>query len=272
MKNTAYRYCITGIFGILLLFTLAVSAQKLPQIQQASIYAPENVKIDGKAIEWSNRFQAYNKANHLFYTIANDDQNLYLVIYTTDHQAINKIYVGGITFSIAPANSRNSAGRSSVTYPIIGRINNGIYLHAHVDYQKLAKDPSADRKSIITLIASKNKQFSDDYKELQVKGLKSIDESVISIYNTEGIKAKALFDNELHYTYELAIPLKYMEFISGNNAAKFKFNIKLNGHDREGKNPYPPSRIITGDSKAAMDLLYVDNPTNFGGECILAKK
>ena len=58
------------------------NAQKLPNVQQASLRAPENVKVDGKPTEWGDKLQAYNKATDVFYTIANDYNNLYLIIQT----------------------------------------------------------------------------------------------------------------------------------------------------------------------------------------------
>jgi hypothetical protein len=49
---------------LLLLAVLAfanANAQKLPNVQQVSLRAPANIKIDGKATEWSG-FKALNTA------------------------------------------------------------------------------------------------------------------------------------------------------------------------------------------------------------------
>jgi len=77
-----------------ILFSIAflnTHAQTLPKVQEASLRAPDNIKIDGKPTEWNNQFQAYNTATDLFYTIANDDQNLYLVIQAKKPLSISKI-------------------------------------------------------------------------------------------------------------------------------------------------------------------------------------
>ena len=40
--------------------TFTATAQKLPNVQATSLRAPANIKIDGKATEWNDKFQAYN--------------------------------------------------------------------------------------------------------------------------------------------------------------------------------------------------------------------
>jgi hypothetical protein len=61
-------------------FVLSAQAQKLPNIQETSVWAPANVKMDARLTDWGNNLQAYNKTVDLGYTIANDDKNLSLVI------------------------------------------------------------------------------------------------------------------------------------------------------------------------------------------------
>src|ERR1700733_5354334 len=106
---------------ILLLFAyLSASAQKLPNKQETSLRAASNIKIDGKYTDWGNQFQAYNHATDVFYSMANDDKNLYLIIKATDATAILRILVGGISFSITPVNKNKTRDNTVVlTYPII---------------------------------------------------------------------------------------------------------------------------------------------------------
>ena len=44
--------------------------------------------------------------------------------------------------------------------------------------------------------------------------------------------ASAKFDDKLNYTYEMAVPLKYLKL---NNALKFIYNIKLNAATIDGR-------------------------------------
>lgn len=68
-----------------------VTAQKLPNIQQAGLKAPENIKIDGKATEWG-KFNAFNGATDVFYSIANNEKHLYLIVQTTSYNITIKLY------------------------------------------------------------------------------------------------------------------------------------------------------------------------------------
>ena len=78
LKNK--RQTKLSLLIMLSLTTLAAHPQKLPNLQTTSLRAPASIKIDGKTTEWNNRFQAYNKATEVSYTIANDKDKLYLVI------------------------------------------------------------------------------------------------------------------------------------------------------------------------------------------------
>jgi len=75
---------------LLAMLVLGSNAQKLPAVQKESVWAPITVKIDGKAAEWGNKFQAYNSSTEIYYTISNDDNNLYLAIKAVDPDIINK--------------------------------------------------------------------------------------------------------------------------------------------------------------------------------------
>jgi hypothetical protein len=81
--------------SFLLITHFTAKAQKLPNKQEVSLRIPADMKIDGNAKEWNNKFQAYNKLTNIFYTLSNDDKNLYLVIQATDPIIIEKMIRGG---------------------------------------------------------------------------------------------------------------------------------------------------------------------------------
>ena len=90
-----------GITALLLAgLSLPVCAQKLNNVQDGSVWAPANIKIDGKLNEWDDSFKAYNKTTDVFYTISNDEKNLYLVIKSANQVISNKIIGGGINFTV----------------------------------------------------------------------------------------------------------------------------------------------------------------------------
>ena len=78
--------------ALLILFScviLSAAAQKLPKVQRASLYAPENIKVDGMLNEWDDKLQAYNYATDVYYTISNDDKNLYITLKATKDYIVN---------------------------------------------------------------------------------------------------------------------------------------------------------------------------------------
>ena len=249
---------------------LSVQAQKLPNVQQASLRTPANVKIDGKAAEWNNKFEAYNRSTDFYYTLANDDEKLYLIIQATDRYVFNKIIEKGITFSLKDPNGSNSI---SFTFPYY--INNS--------KRQLSLDLKGDmnhpgNKATDAEIAENNKILRQKHKFIKVESIPGF-ESLIPIYNEKGIEVAELFDNNKTYTLEMAINLKLIGF-SPKNDKKFSYQLKVNpipGHEV----PTDPSSIITSSGKPAspeemsqVNVLFAKwfGGSNFRGEYILITK
>ncbi|GAB3923407.1 hypothetical protein [Mucilaginibacter myungsuensis] len=206
-KFCAAMLCASACFS--------ASAQKLPNKQEKSVWAPTNVKIDGKANEWSAGYQAKNMAIGASYVIANDDENLYLSIHVTDRAGIfYKAMSGGITFIV-----KTSAEKVSTRYPVFS-------------YKELPSFDAPQRGQIFSadtedpIVVKNNTLFASKAKEIGVRGIKGVD-TIISIFNDQGIKAAGRFDDQLGYRYELCIPLKYLGL--SQNDAGFKYQILLNG-------------------------------------------
>src|SRR5688572_11269819 len=104
----------------------STSAQKLPAVQQVSIRAPANVKIDGKATEWG-QMKAYNKPTELNYTVANDDKKLYLVVQTDVSNVYNRISNGGLKFVIQKNSSKKDEGAPFVKFPFFTNWKEGSF-------------------------------------------------------------------------------------------------------------------------------------------------
>src|ERR1700709_19758 len=84
---------------------IAANAQKLPNVQQGEMRATTNIKIDGKTNEWN--FVAYNKNTEVYYTIANDDADLYLIVKAVKPDIVDKLIFGGLTLTV------NASGKKS---------------------------------------------------------------------------------------------------------------------------------------------------------------
>lgn len=212
------------LFNVLLLLPgLAILAQShLKNVQATSIWAPTGVKIDGKINEWEDSFQAYNKSTRLFYTLSNNDKYLYLAITSTDAGNNTKIAAGGITFTINTEGKKRDKGAYSLTFPVITAGGRGGQRGGRAGGRRQPGE------SDTAAIAAARKQFIASSKEIKVFGFKTVDDTLISIYNEYGIKTAIGYDTLGNYSYELAIPLKLLA-ISPGGIAEIAYNIKVNG-------------------------------------------
>lgn len=257
----------------LLIYSVNISAQKLPNIQQGSnVVANSSIKIDGRPNEWDS-YAAFNKITGVYYSIANDAKNLYLVLRAEDRSVIKKIIVGGVSFDIS-AGKGSGIEASSVTYPFYGRNTKSWYIN-------LSNSPT-DSKQSDSSSANFNKTFSAKFKNIGIKGLNLAGDSIISIYNEAGIKVAALFDQNNFYTYELAIPLALLK-ISANDT-KLLYNIRLNGIPIHGTNlkiqTYGRDIISYTGADGSMvqigpatpEMIALTLPTDFGGIYTILQK
>jgi hypothetical protein len=270
-----------------LMIIISAFAQKLPNVQEISVRAPANIRVDGKPAEWNNQFQAYNKATEIYYTLSNDNEKLYLTVKATDPDIVNKIICAGIVLTINASGKLKDEGGVAVRFPVLDKstfpvnkppidLDNGFGL-------------SAD-----AFLLSLNKQITALTKDILVEGVTEIPNHLLSIYNPEGIKAAVLFDDQTNLNYEIAIPLKYLSL---SKDYSFAYNIKLKS--LEGGNPimdfngHPPGEPygkafqsqrgaikklqfksidpVTNIAVVGDRLLSLINPTDFWGEYTLDK-
>ncbi|MBE9661908.1 hypothetical protein IRJ16_08420 [Mucilaginibacter myungsuensis] len=253
MNKRAAILAKVGLNALLIAATGMVYGQKLPSTQEASVWAPVGVKVDGKLTEWNpdplskldgfgkaegkledvnSYFKALNKTVNVYYTMSNDENNLYLVVKSAIDQNNMKIMAGGITLAINTNGKKNEKDAYSVTFPIVNRGagrgqrpqgagggQRGGGGQGGGGGQRQAPDSAQ--------IAEMRKQQIANIKDLRVLGFKEITDTLVSIYNEYGIKAAANFDEKGLLFYELSIPLKLMGIAPG--AKEFAYNIKANG-------------------------------------------
>jgi len=264
--------------------TLTVNAQKLPQIQEISVRAPDNVKIDGKLTDWPNPLlnaqktdgylNAYNSTNRIYYTIANDDNNLYIVIRGLGTRVAVKSLSGGFTFTISHTVDKKARAKAAdnvvIIFPVpvddktinnvLGPIRGGFNFYNEEEIYPAGYPYIKQLDSIQVLT---NARLSPVIKEIKVKGIKEIPDSLISVYNETGIKAMMQFTWR-QPSYELAIPLKYLN-LDVNNPVKFSYNIMLTGG--------PPDPRLNGvQIDPDPGTMFMMAPTDFWGTYALIKK
>jgi len=267
--------------GLFFLISSTVYSQKLPNVQENSLFISQKIKIDGKATELANKFQAYNKATEIFYSIGNDSDNLYLIIRVTKPDIIQKVTLGGITFSIKNGDKKNDTEAIRITFPLYEK---GASYQINLNNKPDAiLDTTKNKMQIDSFVSAVNQKIGENYKLIGVEGIKTI-EPIISVYNEEKIKAVALINYQTTYlyTYELSLPLKYLNF-SSKKLQQFKYNIKLNGAATNnstvglsGGGRFINVYDSNGDAIDAVPTLphtmAIMYPTDFWGEYTLAEK
>ncbi|RZA02941.1 MAG: hypothetical protein EOP47_05065 [Sphingobacteriaceae bacterium] len=255
-----------------IMICVSASAQKLPAIQPNSIKPPANLKIDGKTNEWNNTFQAYNGNIDAFYSISNDDSNLYLVVKTKDETTAKKMIGAGIVLSITPEKNKFENGCS--IGPAVNESATLTISNAYMEFKQYAgkKDRSKQADSSLTVV---NKAVTTSMKEIIVAGVTGID-NVIPVYNEQGIRSAMLFDNSGALTWEFAVPLKYLKSAMGNKPSFF-YNLIVRGMRNNAKSVTSRSTGVTAmvvNTPRSMGTSNQDqlmNTTDFWGEYKLAK-
>ena len=205
-------------------FVLSAQAQKLPNIQETSVWAPANVKMDARLTDWGDNLQAFNKTLGLNYTLANDDKNLYLVVKASDAATTNKITAGGMNLAINTDGKKSEKEAYIISFPLV----DASALRNQMSSFR-GQPGGANAMPDSAAIAKMRRDAVKNFKEIKLIGFKDIADSVVSIYNTYGIKAAVDYDDKGAMICELAIPLKY--FNTSASKPEFAYNLKLNGLD-----------------------------------------
>ncbi|MES2274930.1 MAG: hypothetical protein V4592_02830 [Bacteroidota bacterium] len=254
-------------------FAIRVSyAQKLPNKQLVNLRANSNMQTDGKATDWNNRFEAFNRSTEVYYSISNDDENIYFIIRAVNEDIVRRIVSGGIKLTFKEPGENTKGKNIQITYPALQQ-----YVNFKLSSRK-SEVPDTTAKTADSIKSYNNDLVSKNCKWIKVIGVKNLD-TLISIYNTDGIKAYGLFDKKRNYTCEFSISLKNLG-LSIEKSNLISYNLQVNGtapsvhSEIYGKVDDPKKEAILqaflDNANAKWDQL--SSPTYFSGEYILAKK
>lgn len=207
-------------FGIVVLLSnigLNAIAQKTPSEQKEPVQAPAGLKIDGKAIEWGDTFKAHSNAIDMFYTMANDADNLYLVMQTDQQSATDKIFYGGISIMIKSKTDKK-AMPLKLTYPLVSLVERS-------DIVIPLRNKKTNIDSVMSLVNTNIEKFA---KKIEVSGFEDMTGPDISVFNNLGIKAAARAGTNRAVTFEIQLPLKYIRHLVDSNSS-FDYSIIVNG-------------------------------------------
>lgn len=185
-----------------------VWAQKKAEVIKTK-WAESPMLIDGILSDWTDSLDLYSSETKLYYSIANDQENIYIAVKNTSAENLSKILARGISFT---ANyERNKKNPPTITFPILDRTPG----------KKQIETEEPDPKEIQRRIISK-------IKEIRVEGFDELVDGGISLYNTYGIKAAMSFDENNDMIQELAIPLSLLG-IKFESIDLITYRIRVNG-------------------------------------------
>jgi hypothetical protein len=205
--------------SLLLLVVITITLTNLvkAQTKQTLLPPPPTVTIDGSLADWGDSLRYHNNEKNLSYTLANDKENLYVVMRFSDRLEQARVLNAGITLSIDPHGKKKET--FAMTFPLrypgspapafTGRKDDG------GDVTKEEREELM-RERITTL------------RSIKMTGFKDIENEMITTSNTYGIKAAIDYDAAGNLVCEAAIPLKFFhaDDIPKNEWA---FNFKING-------------------------------------------
>ncbi|MFD2147968.1 hypothetical protein [Mucilaginibacter antarcticus] len=197
-------------------------------------------------------FQAYNSSIQASYTLSNDDNRLYLTIYAAKKEIVNKIINGGISFTINKGPRKTLIGGTTITYPIFNK-DDRPFINANA-LALIKPDEKNPAHKADSLMKTFNATFANKAKLVRLSGVKDLD-TLISVYNKDGIRTRAALDNKLFYTYELAIDLKLLD-MSAADHTQFNYNIRFNEVDID----FVPGMEIARNDEGFVTKIFVANP------------
>jgi len=264
---------LTGIFFISTLF-----AQKLPNKQTTSVWATFDLSSNHQPTNPFINPKAHNTATDLYYIIANDDRNLFIMLRATDPLIIRKIIYGNISIKLA-ANKNEIGDGISITCPLLERKDLGIFGLFKVR-EELKSSPSEMKSYNDSLLTDINKRFFAGSSS-KITGVSSLKDSLFHINTATELQTDIHFDNNSSLSCFLKIPLKY--FSSAIIKNKIFYIVKLNGQFYSSNTTLTMSadgltttRSTPGWSSVVVkntpESVVLDYPTDFSGEYTLAKK
>ncbi|MCJ8212093.1 hypothetical protein MUY27_20415 [Mucilaginibacter sp. RS28] len=218
----------------LLMATYAHGQNKQDHLQPP----PAGISIDGSLKDWGDSLRYYNEDKKLYYSLANDQENLYMAMRVNDLTEQRRILAAGLTLGVNPKGKKKET--YSITFPV-GETGNAPFgdIHRRNDGGD-GKDgadnrPSPDADAREEMMRARLTKL----RNIKVTGFPDIESEVITTANTYGIKTAIDIDKDGYLVYEAAIPLKFFH-AEINDKNEWAFNFKINGisapsHPQQGE-------------------------------------
>lgn len=184
---------------------------------------PANITVDGDLKEWGDSLRYYNEDQKLYYTLANDKENLYMAIRINDRSEQMRVLGAGLTLSI------DTRGKKKETFSVTFPIGGSPAMAPEGDSQSLTGGATGQGTHDDQMQANLTK-----LRQIKVTGFKDVESDLITTSNTYGFKTAIDFDKDGNLVYEAAIPLKLFHDDEPTKN-EWAFNFKINGISRPQK-------------------------------------
>jgi len=200
---------------ILLFILLLISGQLLhAQDVEENIRMVKPFKADGISSEWNEPLNQYNDATRLAFALANDDQNLYIIIESLDPQTTFSVLRGGITLNINTAGKKKDGMK--LTFPLMERPP-APKAGDEVDHE--IQHPDANNETM--------HDSSNINNSTRVSGFRNIPDGNLPVDNQNGIETGMRIHPNKDLIYELRIPLAQLG-VNLDVKKPLVYNIKIN--------------------------------------------
>jgi len=204
-----------SVFSIILC-GLSAKAQDIEE----NIRMVKPFKADGVSNEWNEPLNQYNDATKLAFALANDDQNLYIIIESLDPQTTFSVLRGGITLNINTEGKKKDGMK--LTFPLMDRPPMPKEGEGHRERAPISPDGNAELHDPAAM-----------NKGIRVSGFKNIPDGELPAINQDGIETGMSIHPNRDLIYELSIPLSQLQ-IGFDLKKPLVYNIKINEPNKSG--------------------------------------
>ncbi len=190
-------------------------------------YRSDSIIIDGKADEWPIPFRFSDYNSRIVYNIKNDESYLYFCFKTDNRMTVMKMLRLGFDISI------DTTGKKKRDW--------------HLQFPMRNAPEHKPEEARNELLAGDFRQMQlrmkSEVNAMLAEGFIGLPNQVLSLANTNGIKAAVDFDKENAFIVELAIPLNYIQVGYASSKKPWTITLKMNA---------PPAPISTLGGNGGM--------------------
>ncbi|MDR3285898.1 MAG: hypothetical protein LBT27_00470 [Prevotellaceae bacterium] len=225
-------------FALLSISMITLGFNAIAQTEKEPLKAEfiNNIVVDGDDSDWESAISFFDESSGLMYSIANDDENLYILIKATADIAMTKFTMGGVEVWISADGKEKR--KTGLKYPV----------PLSWEERFSARDRNATREDV------RRQESERTYKTMELRGFENIKDNT---YKVDELDIKADYNGKNGNTIaEYKIPFTAFckpEQINGNNT--FAIGIVLNGMQMPnfgGGGGRPGGGMISGDMQRQM--------------------